>query len=264
MQTNFGNSSIDIELVYDDRSNDPDILAKHKSAIIIGIMRIFKREGIMFAYPTQTTFTSAPDGTMVMPYAAVQPVVALPAETPQKTLRRAAIQLRDDACRSVIEAPLVSTLRSGLGGGMTGITIDELTAMTGREIGTSRWFEISQDRIGAFADATEDHQFIQSIPPQPQRPLRRHHRPRFPFPLADVSNAYDALPKVDGVTMMVNYGFDRVRFLAPGTERFACSRPLRPCRVPQARTRSYLARYNVHCRNRRQRQTAHSPPTGSA
>jgi hypothetical protein len=29
----------------------------------------FNREGIEFAYPTQTTFTAAPDGTMIMPYA---------------------------------------------------------------------------------------------------------------------------------------------------------------------------------------------------
>lgn len=75
--TNFGDSSIDVELVYDDRTSDADVLAKHKSAIIIGIMRIFNRDGIEFAYPTQTTFTSAPDGTMVMPYPTVQPVVSV-------------------------------------------------------------------------------------------------------------------------------------------------------------------------------------------
>ena len=65
----FGPSSIDCELVYDDRARDPDTLARHKSAIIVGVKRIFEREGIEFAYPTQTTFTAAPDGTYVMPYA---------------------------------------------------------------------------------------------------------------------------------------------------------------------------------------------------
>ena len=65
----FGPSSIDIELVYDDRTSDADVLAKHKSTIITSVMRIFKREGIEFAYPTQTTFTAAPDGKMVMPWA---------------------------------------------------------------------------------------------------------------------------------------------------------------------------------------------------
>jgi small-conductance mechanosensitive channel len=67
--TAFGPSSIDCELVYDDRARDPDTLARHKSAIILGIKRIFEREGIEFAYPTQTTFTAAPDGRYVMPYA---------------------------------------------------------------------------------------------------------------------------------------------------------------------------------------------------
>lgn len=71
----FGPSSIDCELVYDDRTTDADTLARHKSAIIVAIMRIFMREKIDFAYPTQTTFTAAPDGTMIMPYASVQPVI---------------------------------------------------------------------------------------------------------------------------------------------------------------------------------------------
>ena len=69
----FGPSSIDCELVYDDRSSEPDTIARHKSAIIIAILRIFAREKIDMAYPTQTTFTAAPDGTMVMPYATPQP-----------------------------------------------------------------------------------------------------------------------------------------------------------------------------------------------
>ncbi len=67
--TQFGPSSIDCELVYDDRTLDQDALARHKSAVIVNVMRIFAREGIAFAYPTQTTFTAAPDGSLVMPWA---------------------------------------------------------------------------------------------------------------------------------------------------------------------------------------------------
>ena len=65
----FGPSSIECELVYDDRTRDLDTLAKHKSEIIVGVKRAFEKQAIAFAYPTQTTFTAAPDGTMVMPYA---------------------------------------------------------------------------------------------------------------------------------------------------------------------------------------------------
>lgn len=67
--TQFGPSSIDCELVYDDRTIEQDALANHKSSIITGVIRVFAREGIAFAYPTQTTFTAGPDGTLVMPWA---------------------------------------------------------------------------------------------------------------------------------------------------------------------------------------------------
>ncbi len=67
--TQFGPSSIDCELVYDDRTLDQDALARHKSTVITGVMRVLAREGIVFAYPTQTTYTAAPDGSLVMPWA---------------------------------------------------------------------------------------------------------------------------------------------------------------------------------------------------
>jgi small-conductance mechanosensitive channel len=70
--TAFGPSAIDCELVYDNRATDPDTLSRHKSAIIIGVMKTFAERGIEFAYPTQTTYTAAPDGTLVMPYAPIQ------------------------------------------------------------------------------------------------------------------------------------------------------------------------------------------------
>lgn len=73
----FGASSIDFQLVYDDHGKDFDTRALNKSAICIGILKAFKAGGIDFAYPTQTTFTAAPDGTLVMPYAQI-PTAAAP------------------------------------------------------------------------------------------------------------------------------------------------------------------------------------------
>ncbi|MBB3763384.1 mechanosensitive ion channel family protein [Sphingomicrobium lutaoense] len=66
--TGFGDSSIDFELVYDHHSEDWNEIVGIKSQICIRILEIFNGKGIEFAYPTQTTFTSAPDGTMIMPY----------------------------------------------------------------------------------------------------------------------------------------------------------------------------------------------------
>ena len=66
---NLGPSGIDCECVYDDKSKDPDTLARHKAAIIIALLDALSQRGLTFAYPTQTTYTAAPDGTLVMPYA---------------------------------------------------------------------------------------------------------------------------------------------------------------------------------------------------
>ena len=62
-------SSLDHELLFEITSLDPDVIAAHRSAIIMSLVTAFADEGIAFAYPTQTTFTAAPDGELVMPYA---------------------------------------------------------------------------------------------------------------------------------------------------------------------------------------------------
>ena len=76
-------SSVDFALVYDDRARDFDSRTYNKSEICIGILRTFREQGIEFAYPTQTTYTAAPDGKMVLPYA--QPAQPAP---PAKKAKR--------------------------------------------------------------------------------------------------------------------------------------------------------------------------------
>jgi hypothetical protein len=65
----FGPFSLDHEFIFDSATLDPDALAADRSAVMVSLMRSFALHGIDFAYPTQTTFTAAPDGTLVMPYA---------------------------------------------------------------------------------------------------------------------------------------------------------------------------------------------------
>jgi small-conductance mechanosensitive channel len=67
--TGFGPSSLDHEIVYDTASTDPNVIAADRSAIMMRVIEAFAAEAIEFAYPTQTTYTAAPDGTLVMPYA---------------------------------------------------------------------------------------------------------------------------------------------------------------------------------------------------
>ncbi|MFD1767398.1 mechanosensitive ion channel family protein [Sphingorhabdus buctiana] len=73
----FAPSSLDFQLVFDVQSEDVDEMFTARHAIGLGIAKRFAEEGIEFAYPTQTTYTAAPDGTFVMPYA--EPQKAAPA-----------------------------------------------------------------------------------------------------------------------------------------------------------------------------------------
>ena len=65
----FGPSSIDFELIFDVGTTDQNKVAGDRTAVALAVLRSFAEHGLEFAYPTQTTFTAAPDGTMIMPYA---------------------------------------------------------------------------------------------------------------------------------------------------------------------------------------------------
>lgn len=67
--TTFAPSSLDFQVVFDVNSDDVEEMFKARHAIGIAIVERFAKEGIEFAYPTQTTYTASPDGTLVMPYA---------------------------------------------------------------------------------------------------------------------------------------------------------------------------------------------------
>jgi small-conductance mechanosensitive channel len=72
----LGPSSIDFELIYDSATLDPDMLGADRTAIVIELLRTFAAHELEFAYPTQTTYTAAPDGRLVLPYAEHPIVVA--------------------------------------------------------------------------------------------------------------------------------------------------------------------------------------------
>lgn len=92
----------------------------------------------------------------------------------------------------------------------------ELAALIGTEVGVSKWFEIDQARINAFADATEDWQFIH-MDPEAAAATPFGGTIAHGFLTLSLASAmsYDAVPPLDGVVMGVNYGFDKLRFLAP-------------------------------------------------
>jgi small-conductance mechanosensitive channel len=69
----LGASSVDFELLFDSRSTDLNKVAADRTAVALALLRAFAKHGLEFAYPTQTTFTAAPDGTLVMPWAPPEP-----------------------------------------------------------------------------------------------------------------------------------------------------------------------------------------------
>ena len=92
----------------------------------------------------------------------------------------------------------------------------ELHALIGHEVGLSKWFEVDQARIDAFADCTEDHQFIH-VDPEAAKATPFGGTIAHGFLTLSLASAmsYDAVAPLDGVMMGVNYGFDKLRFLAP-------------------------------------------------
>ncbi|WP_292073088.1 MaoC family dehydratase [Brevundimonas sp. UBA7534] len=92
----------------------------------------------------------------------------------------------------------------------------ELQGLIGQDVGVSKWFEITQARIDAFADCTEDHQFIH-VDPEAAKATPFGGTIAHGFLTLSLASAmsYDAVAPLDGVVMGVNYGFDRLRFLAP-------------------------------------------------
>jgi acyl dehydratase len=95
--------------------------------------------------------------------------------------------------------------------------LDALNDFVGREIATTDWFEVSQERIRQFAEATEDRQWIHLDSGRAQR--------ESPY-AATIAHGFLTLSLLshlskrafqiqDGVGMIVNYGLNRVRFPAP-------------------------------------------------
>lgn len=69
----FGTAGIDHELQFSHQGLDAEALFDKRAAIILGLLARFAKESLDLSYPTQTTFTAAPDGSLVMPYALSSP-----------------------------------------------------------------------------------------------------------------------------------------------------------------------------------------------
>lgn len=94
---------------------------------------------------------------------------------------------------------------------------DVYLGLVGQEIGVSSWHVVDQQRIDAFADATEDHQFIHVDAERAKRETPFGGTIAHGFLTLSMLSvfSYEAMPTIAGTVMGVNYGFDKVRFLSP-------------------------------------------------
>jgi acyl dehydratase len=96
------------------------------------------------------------------------------------------------------------------------VSLEEIRAHVGEEIGVSSWLTVDQERIDAFAEATEDRQFIHTDPAAAaQTPFGATIAHGF-LSLSLLSRmGSEIFLAPEGVKMALSYGLDRVRFLAP-------------------------------------------------
>mgnify|MGYP001568495602 CR=1 FL=1 len=96
------------------------------------------------------------------------------------------------------------------------ISIAEYPGLVGQALEPSDWVDITQERIDQFADATNDHQFIHVDPEKAaQTPFGGTIAHGF-LTLSLLSHFMEtSLPKIRDVAMGLNYGSDKVRYLAP-------------------------------------------------
>lgn len=93
--------------------------------------------------------------------------------------------------------------------------LDELKRLAGTDLGASAWWDITQDRVNTFADATDDHQWIHVDPERARGgpfggPIAHGY-----LTLALIIPLWSEVLRISDIGLAVNYGLNRVRFPAP-------------------------------------------------
>ncbi|MDK1389303.1 MaoC family dehydratase [Sinorhizobium sp. 8-89] len=97
------------------------------------------------------------------------------------------------------------------------ISLSDVKALVGKEIGVSDWITVTQKTIDSFAKATGDFQFIHVDPVRAAAETPFGGTIAHGFLSLSLLSAmnYNCLPKIRELTVGINYGFDKVRFMAP-------------------------------------------------
>lgn len=94
-------------------------------------------------------------------------------------------------------------------------TLDDLIACAGQEVALSDWFTVTQQHINQFADATGDHQWIHVDAERAKAgPFGRTIAHGY-LTLSLLAGLADRSIHVENMRMGINYGLNKVRFMAP-------------------------------------------------
>jgi acyl dehydratase len=95
-------------------------------------------------------------------------------------------------------------------------TVEDIKSLIGTEVGISSWVLVDQDMINRFAEVTNDHQFIHVDPEKAKFTPFGGTVAHGLLTLSLLpSMAYEVLPKPEGLKMAANYGYNKIRFVAP-------------------------------------------------
>src|SRR6202048_1365836 len=97
------------------------------------------------------------------------------------------------------------------------ISLEAYQKMVGHEVGVSSWHLVDQTRIDVYADVIEDHQFIHIDPERAKKETPFGTTVAHGFLTMSLMSimSYEVMPVIEGTTMGVNYGFDKLRFMSP-------------------------------------------------
>jgi acyl dehydratase len=114
--------------------------------------------------------------------------------------------VRSSSARYVTEVNAVQVIEN----------LEALSAWIGKEVACSDWLTVDQERVQKFADATGDQQWIHTDPMRAQResPYKATIAHGY-LTLSLLPHLTESCLRIDGVSMSINYGVDRVRFPAP-------------------------------------------------
>lgn len=95
--------------------------------------------------------------------------------------------------------------------------ISELKKFIGQEVALSEWIKLDQNRINEFAKITEDEQFIHVDPTRASKETPFGGTIAHGFlTLSMLAKLADSgQPKIEGIKITINYGFDKIRFISP-------------------------------------------------